>query len=962
MVRKEYQPRKSLRDEHIEKIIGEGMGPESIRITIEHSVGDKRPIPIEIQKYWYGDTREKFKTDAEAYFTVPTILELDREIGGIVLDMVNVILVEIEKRHKEEIELRDQQRRGEQIVAAGPMEERLETESSLTALGDWRQPISVSQANHARASSIITVYGQIVSRGDLHAMLRGGQYQCGRCHAIQYIEYDRPSYPGDDEAPLVMNRICRDCGEEDLQQGTADYQRATQLHRVGIEDVRAVDIGLMDTEKYDAVDTLRVKLFHEDAKDVRIGEYVTIRGKFQLQQSPTNRRRYHGILYAHEIKYTAQTAYVLKPADFARVRRFVDQAKAERPIEKDLSDPMGKRRKLGQPLGEKNIIERLKFCYSRHRIVWNYPIKEALLYAETSAGPDVIGGEEAQNVTVRKRIHVGIVGDKGVGKSRTSESVKYHDERNRYVSAQGGTGKSMTALISKEGDTSAPILRIGPLAFAKEAVIVLNEFGEVSLEEQVHFQDAMEEGFFSINKYGIQGTIRADSMVIWTANPVQGASFSKGVVSLDQLAIRKQIIDRTDLLMICRPIPRDKRREFNHLRQELRKARESEPARWKILCNYDNYVKIHLMVAKDLARKNGYPKMTDEASQIIEEADSRLQELRESDNVPNAGSNRSLDTLNRLAAVIAMLKLKDRIEPADAKHAVAFYNESIKDVQTTIKEVEDPATLALNAIIFILQNESNGIPMKFKRLAELASERDQAIKWYLYQGPKNKLGNVGTNRRLRHVKELLGNISSDKIKQTNSEETEFLWVGPSATDMDRGDDEEDEQHQQEEEEQSHVTKEEDEGSPDAADKEKLGERVGDQSTGPPVQTKLLSPNKMPAAETDQPSEKPASATLAERHNKPLEEKEYGILKACEMAMSNYKDSKAQGKESGSLFEVYDVWYHLSAMYPRREWDVDKVRKAIKEQVRKGRVLTRAGDAPDRYYLLWRDDGTNAEGA
>jgi hypothetical protein len=69
-----------------------------------------------------------------------------------------------------------------------------------------------------------------------------------------------------------------------------------------------------------------------------------------------------------------------------------------------------------------------------------------------------------------------------------------------------------------------------------------------------------------------------------------------------------------------------------------------------------------------------------------------------------------------------------------------------------------------------------------------------------------------------------------------------------------------------------------------------------------------------------------------------------VLRAMKLAALDYKEEeKATGKESGNLFTVYDVWYHIGIMFKDREWDIDKVRKVIEQQIKKGRVLTTHGD-------------------
>jgi len=971
LVQKEFTPRKSLRDEGVNKIVGEGLSPQSMRLTIEHTKGDEKPVIIELRdNKWYGDVRSRFATNAEVYFTPRVVVELEREIGGIVLDMIEAIIKDQELKHAQEVKLREQQITAAQIANDPQALEHIEhlegqlpeTESIANAVGDWRRPISVRNALFAKPNTIITIHGQIVAKGKLHSMIRGGTYQCARCNGIQYIEYTRPSYPTDEEAPDVMRRMCRFCEEENLQPNSPDYQRAMTLHRVGMEDVRTVDIELMDTEAYDTVDTLTVKLFDNHAKDVKVGEYAVIRGKFYLVASSRNRRFYRGMAYAHDIRYTNQTTQDPTPQEIARVKRFVELAKQETVWDKDS--------KTWKPLGDQNIINRLVFGYSKHRIIWNERIKEALLYAESSAGRDWIG-KNSDNER-RRRIHVGIVGNPGTGKSKKARSVTKHDQRNRYESAQGGSGKSFTAIVSKEGEQATPILRIGPLAYSKESVIVMNELGEVNLEEQVHFQDGMEEGSFSVVKYGIPATIRADAVVIWTANPKQGGTFGD-IISLDQISnIRKQIIDRTDLLIIDKPIKdRKQRREFNHLRMELEKIQQNEPARWKVLSNYDKYVALHLRVSKRIAQTRGHPKLTDEASDFLEDADNRIQEQKSFNLNDNAGSNRSLDTLIRLSTEIAKLKLKDKIEAIDAKHAVEFYNEIARDVNNSIVVPEDPATAAANAMIYILQNESNGAAMSLVMLAELASKKDEAIRWYLYQGPKNKLGNLSTNKRLRRVKEILSNVSPKKIRQTNNEETEFMWVGGTGSDG-GGDREEQKQQQPQQQQQEEKETEQDTvignrgvDSADSADpKKKVAEGQG-QDTSQDVQTNLSPHKDTPVPGQATPSDKSRSAESAgsaKDHNKCLEQRGYLILKACQMAMADYNSEKVGGRESGALFNSYNVWNHLLTSIRDEEWNIEKVREVIQDQIRKGRVVTRQGDDPDRYYLTWRDKGNNNNGA
>jgi DNA replicative helicase MCM subunit Mcm2 (Cdc46/Mcm family) len=933
MVSKNFKPRKSLREAGIDSIKGEGVSIDNIKITVEHHIGDnKDPIEINIAKEWYGDVIENYRTEAERHgFNTSVILDLEREIGLDVVDMIDEIIKWQEKKTTEEIAAHQALDRNRQIVAAGTPEERIENQSQAAeALGDFRKPIPVTEAVHADPATIYTVYGQITAASKIEYMLKGGMYQCSRCNGMQYVQFERPSHFGDDEAPPVLHRMCRFCEEQNFQEGTREHQQATELRFVRPVHVISVKIELMDTETFDTVQTLPVRLFGKNAENVKIGEHVVVRGKHYALANARNRRIFQGVCYAFDIKYTNRAKYELTKEDMACVRNGARQFASEK-------DP-----KTGKVLGENNIIRRLVWMYGHH-IPWYWDAKEALLYAETSAGPDMVG--KGSNRYRRHRINVGLIGGAGLLKSSLARCVLLHDERNQYESAQGMTGKTMTAIVSKEGgDNSLPILRTGALAHTKEAALAVNEFAELSLDEQKHFQDAWEEGQFTINKMGVRATIRADSVGVWTGNPKQGASFSNlRKISIEEINVRKQILDRTDLLIVIKPIEDDQElKRFNDL---LLEPETATPERKKIISNYDHYVKLHIMYARSIE-----PTLSLEAKHIINEADRRIQRQKRLDDIPNAGSHRGIGILLRLATVVAKLKLHQEITAEDANYAIGYYNKVSNDIQTSVATPPDPAQTAADIMLYILQNESNGLSKSYKELCELASAKDAAVRWYLYQGTKNKLGDVSTNRASRRVLELLENVGANKVKRVKMQPAEFLWIGK--------DDDEIKEEEQTSKEPLHAD------IPDVADKDKEGVQAKNEETMTDEGTKMAGHTDTIQSKLNLQGESQlstTSATSAILHNKRLEEKEYHVLKACEMAMNHYKIAKAEGYESGALFTAQDAWHHLGTIYPNKEWDIKKVRKAIEEQVNRGRVLTRKGDPPDTYYLIWRDDGTNGGG-
>ena len=101
----------------------------------------------------------------------------------------------------------------------------------------------------------------------------------------------------------------------------------------------------------------------------------------------------------------------------------------------------------------------------------------------------------------------------------------------RYESSQHASGKSLTAIVSKENDGDY-CLRIGPVPSARGAICVLNEIGRTNPEDQGFLLDSMEEGEFTINKYGINAKIKSPTVIIASANPYNSSNNYDDLIAL----------------------------------------------------------------------------------------------------------------------------------------------------------------------------------------------------------------------------------------------------------------------------------------------------------------------------------------------------------------------------------------------------------------------------------------------
>jgi len=416
-------------------------------------------------------------------------------------------------------------------------------------------------------------------------------------------------------------------------------------------ELRAIRVELMDVEHYNAIDSLSVILSNELAQDVRIGENLIVAGIVKLERQ--NKQIALPRLYAHDVRYIKEKIDIsqqeeeesLRPHEIERVHRFIRLATQE----------------PGNDNDDNNVIDRLVSIYAK-KVVKNENIKEGLLYALSSVTANLRKGGDVDDR--RTRLNIGLIGFPGGGKTYTAKTVLKYNSRARFETAQSSSAKSLTAIITNEGE--GKVLRVGSVAHARQSLCVIDEIGELPISEQALLQGVMEEGAFTLNKFGFNANIRADTVIVWTTNP-KNATNANSHLSFKDLPIRKQILDRTDLLIVQKAIVEpEEREEFNRLKLEYERATD---ARKKILSYYDDYINLHLAVMK---RKysNQDMTMTKECAELINKADVEIQKRK----AEGAGSFRTIDTLIRLTEVIAKLKLKDVADVNDANRAIAFYN------------------------------------------------------------------------------------------------------------------------------------------------------------------------------------------------------------------------------------------------------------------------------------------------
>ena len=572
---------------------------------------------------------------------------------------------------------------------------------------DHTKIYSVSEASRLHKAKNITVKGVISGIQPMRKMIKGLSRRCMNCNTIFERIYDKPAF-FESFVPVEHINKCTECN-------TKDYLGAPEY-----EYVNAVIVELKDHDTFSEIDPLRIIVFGDDEPaydstinlDRHIGETAEVTGDTFTIDISRRRGETKMVAYLYVsslVKYLSKQELELTAEDVEAIKRFVNY------------------------VGADNVINKLSDMFAASIIGYN-SVKKGLLLCAASTCTD----------KTSKKIHSILVGDPGLAKSLLLKEAVKLVPNSRYESVQFATGKSLTAIVTKEdGDTL--ILRIGPIPQAKGAIAALNEIGRMNHEDQGLMLDTMQEQEFTTNKFGQNFHVDAPTVIIASANPT-GGSWKGGYdnnpddkIDLDKVPMIKPLVDRFDLVFIFKD-----NRDENSLMEYVEKKSEMEDHRTP---DYTNYLAKHIMYAKQRYPK---PTFSDEAKSMLNQFYVKIR--------MSYGSPRIRETIYRIAQNIARLKLKDEVDSGDAKETIDFYNIILQQLDKVVASPANPRETAYNECLNVLMESP--YPLADEEMYRTACERNAQVA--LYIGKSFKLEN---NKKLRPILDMLQNHSRVKIVQ-----------------------------------------------------------------------------------------------------------------------------------------------------------------------------------------------------
>jgi replicative DNA helicase Mcm len=388
--------------------------------------------------------------------------------------------------------------------------------------------------------------------------------------------------------------------------------------------------------------------------------------------------------------------------------------------QKDIEEILSWKKSLGS---DNDLVDKLASYFAPQIIGYNH-VKKGLLMVAANAG---IPNEE-KRIPKRLRLNSFLIGDPSLAKSTFLNKIVEIIPNARYESCQSSTGLSLTAQVSKE-EGGVYTSRHGPIPLASGSVCALNEIGQMHISEHKHFLDCMQEGHFTLNKYGFNAPIVTNTSIVASANPINNTWKDPERIDQSEFPTLTQIVQRFDFIFIFTentdPVYL---REYTTRRDEI--AKQSAQG---VFDEYANFLRKYLMYARTFE-----PIISDESRTMLNDywINMALAGVR--------GLPRKLESLESTAIALAKLKLKNTVEADDAKEIMEFYSILLVHLGQSATIARNPRDITYEECINVLK--SSKFPITSEEVVKSACKRNEQVKRYI--GDKYTLEH---NKKLRPI-------------------------------------------------------------------------------------------------------------------------------------------------------------------------------------------------------------------
>ncbi|MYL15687.1 minichromosome maintenance protein MCM [Halorubrum distributum] len=500
-----------------------------------------------------------------------------------------------------------------------------------------------------QASNYRAITGEVSKVTDQYSKIVEAAFECRRCGTMTYIPQTDSGFQEPHE--------CQGCE----RQGPFDVNYDQSAF------VDAQQFRLATPPEISEGSGTEIDVFVEDdlADIVTAGDRVTVAGTIHLeQQTQGNEKTGKFEPYidagALEVNETDHTDVDVMPEERERIHELADGAE-------------------GDPLD-------LAADSLAPKIYGNDKIKRVLILAQVGGSKTVY----SDGTHDRGEFHVLLLGDPGTAKSKLIDRVEDLGWRTVGVSGKGATVAGVTAsAVQDDFGDGGSALEAGAFVKAHKGAVCIDELDDMPADVRAAMLDPMSKQRISINKWGINATLRTETAVVAAGNPKYGR-FNPYEAVQDQFDLESNLLSRFDLVFTLTDQP-DPDRDSTITRHIL-DARDAAKREMADLDVSDEAADtIATPVDRDLLRKwialaKQQPEPVFASEDVKEWLDESFTDLRSlngyDEDSPVPVTFRKLEGIVRIAEAAAKFEFSETIEMRHVQFATNVVGESMRDYGT----------------------------------------------------------------------------------------------------------------------------------------------------------------------------------------------------------------------------------------------------------------------------------------
>ena len=298
-------------------------------------------------------------------------------------------------------------------------------------------------------------------------------------------------------------------------------------------------------------------------------------------------------------------------------------------------------------------------------------------------------GKLMGGMKIRDDIHILLIGDPGIAKSRFLQQVGEIAPKSIYVSGKSTTSAGLTVAAEKDdlGD-GGWTLKAGALVLASGGIAQIDEFDKVADEDRASLHEVMESGQISVAKAGIVAKFKSKTAILAAANPKYGR-FDQNKNLADQFAISPTLLSRFDLIFPIVDILDEEK--DSKLAQHILSAHMGVPQESEDKIVDKEFLRKYIAYS----RTHSHPILTQPALEKIKDFYVSLRRKGQ-DTGSVAITPRYLEGLVRLAEANSKTRLSSTVDETDADLAISLMEYVMKQVMidraTGVFDVDTVAT------------------------------------------------------------------------------------------------------------------------------------------------------------------------------------------------------------------------------------------------------------------------------